>query len=205
VDPVACPTSPAAVALAPYREASQRVRDKVIHHLDEHCAAFIRLSPFATLATVSPDGWPEVSPRGGGPGFVRVLDRSRLALPDRQGNNRIDSLRNLVENPRAAVMFFVPGIDETLRVYGTTTLTTPDALDVDLTEFGKLPLSVLVLQVERAYFQCSKSVMRSGLWDPDRRVERSVFPPFSQVLRDHCRDASMPDEAQLRAGLALEL
>lgn len=181
------------------------MRDKVIRHLDDHCAAFIRLSPFATLATASPDGWPEVSPRGGDPGFVRVLDGSRLALPDRQGNNRIDSLRNLTANPRAALMFFVPGIDETLRVYGTTTLLPPDALDVDLTDFGKPPLSVLVLQVERAYFQCSKSIMRSGLWDPERKVERSVFPPFSQVLRDHCRDTAIPDEAQLRAGLALEL
>jgi uncharacterized protein len=205
VHPVVPPTGPDAEALAPYREASQRVRDKVIHHLDEHCAAFIRLSPFATLATASPDGWPEVSPRGGDPGFVRVLDETRLALPDRQGNNRIDSLRNLTANPRAALMFFVPGIDETLRVYGTTTLLSPDALDVDLTDFGKPPLSVLVLRVERAYFQCSKSVMRSGLWDPERRVERSVFPPFSQVLRDHCRDVAIPDEAQLRAGLALEL
>jgi uncharacterized protein len=205
VDTAASPNPPDAAALAPYREASQRVRDKVIHHLDEHCAAFVRLSPFATLATASPDGWPDVSPRGGDPGFVRVLDGNRLALPDRQGNNRIDSLRNLAENPRAALMFFVPGIDETLRVYGTTTLLAPEALDVDLTDFGKPPLSVLVLQVEKAYFQCSKSVMRSGLWDPERRVERSVFPPFSQVLRDHCRDASIPDEAQLRAVLALEL
>ena len=204
MDPVPSPAGPDAEALAPYREASQRVRDKVIHRLDEHCTAFIRLSPFATLATASPDGWPEVSPRGGDPGFVRVLGESRLALPDRQGNNRIDSLHNLAANPRAALMFFVPGIEETLRVYGTTTLTTPGALDVDLTDFGKPPLSVLVLQVERAYFQCSKSVMRSGLWDPERRVERSVFPPFSQVLRDHCR-AEMPDEATLRAGLALEL
>jgi PPOX class probable FMN-dependent enzyme len=191
--------------LARYRDPSQRVRDKVIGHLDEHCAAFIRLAPFATLATASPDGWPEVSPRGGDPGFVRVLDEHRLALPDRQGNNRVDSLRNLAANPRAALMFFVPGIDETLRVYGTTTLAGPDVLGIDLTEFGRPPLSVLVLQVERAYFQCSKSVMRSGLWDPGRRVERSAFPPFSQVLRDHCRDATVPDEAQLRAGLAEEL
>ena len=205
VDPAASPPDRGTDALAPYREASKRVRDKVIHHLDEHCAAFVRLSPFATLATASPDGWPEVSPRGGDPGFVRVLDEHRLALPDRQGNNRIDSLHNLAANPRAALMFFVPGIDETLRVYGTTTLLAPDALDVDLTDFGKPPLSVLVLQVERAYFQCSKSVMRSGLWDPERRVERSVFPPFSQVLRDHCRDTTIPDEAHLRAGLALEL
>ena len=206
MDTAAVPAAPPAEeVLARYRDASKLVRDKVIHHLDEHCAAFVRLSPFATLATASPDGWPEVSPRGGDPGFVRVLDEHRLALPDRQGNNRIDSLHNLAANPRASLMFFVPGIDETLRVYGTTTLLAPDALDVDLTDFGKPPLSVLVLQVERAYFQCSKSVMRSGLWDPERRVERSVFPPFSQVLRDHCRDAAIPDEAQLRAGLALEL
>jgi PPOX class probable FMN-dependent enzyme len=207
VDPIAAPHSRPddEGVLARYRAPGQRVLDKVIHRLDEHCTAFIRLAPFATLATASADGWPEVSPRGGDPGFVRVLDDSRLAMPDRQGNNRVDSLRNLAENPRAAVMFFVPGIDETLRVYGTTTLVAPDALDIDLTEFGKAPLSVLVLQVERAYFQCSKAVMRSGLWDPERRVERSAFPPFSQVLRDHCRDATIPDEATLRAGLALEL
>jgi uncharacterized protein len=200
VDPV-----PDQDVLARYRAPGQRVLDKVIHHLDEHCAAFIALSPFATLATASAEGWPEVSPRGGDPGFVRVLDGSRLALPDRQGNNRVDSLRNVAENPRAALMFFVPGIDETLRVYGRTTLVEPDALGMDLTEFGRAPLSVLVLQVERAYFQCSKSVMRSGLWDPERRVDRSVFPPFSQVLRDHCRDETIPDEETLRAGLRLEL
>jgi PPOX class probable FMN-dependent enzyme len=214
VDPAAVPGPPpvpdsgadsGAEVLDGYRTASQRVMDKVIVHLDDHCTAFIRLSPFATLATASAEGWPEVSPRGGDPGFVRVLDGNRLALPDRLGNNRVDSLRNLAGNPRAALMFFVPGIDETLRVYGSTTLVASDALGVDFTEFGKAPLSVLVLRVERAYFQCSKAVMRSGLWDPGRRVERSVFPPFSQVLRDHCRDDTVPDEATLRASLALEL
>src|SRR3954466_1272651 len=191
--------------LTRYHDPSRLVQDKVIDHLDRHCAAFIGLSPFATLATASADGWPDVSPRGGDPGFVRVLDGSRLAMPDRQGNNRVDSLRNLAVNPRAAVMFFVPGIDETLRVFGTTTLHGPDDLGLDLTEFGRAPLSVLVLQVERAYFQCSKAVMRSGLWDPERRVDRSAFPPFSEILRDHCRDDTIPDEATLRDGLAREL
>ncbi len=191
--------------LSGYRAPGRRVLDKVIHRIDEHCAAFVRLSPFAVLSTASPDGEPEVSPRGGDPGFVKVLDEHRLLLPDRQGNNRVDSLRNLTANPRAALMFLVPGIDETLRVYGTATLLPPDALDVDLTDFGKPPLSVLVLHVERAYFQCGKAVMRSELWNPERRVERSVFPPFSQVLRDHCRDESMPDEETLRAGLREEL
>jgi uncharacterized protein len=188
-----------------YRAPGQRVLDKVIHRIDQHCAAFIRLAPFATLATASADGWPDVSPRGGDPGFVRVLDEQRLAMPDRQGNNRVDSLRNLAGNPRAALMFFVPGIDETLRVYGTTELLPPDAVDLDLSDFGRPPLSLLVLRVERAYFQCSKAVMRSGLWNPESRVQRSVFPPFSQVLRDHCNDDSMPDEETLRAGLREEL
>jgi uncharacterized protein len=206
VDPAdASPSGADTAVLAGYRAASQRVRDKVIHHLDRHCTDFIRLAPFATLATASADGWPDVSPRGGDPGFVRVLDGTHLAMPDRLGNNRVDSLRNLARNPRAALMFFVPGIDETLRVYGTTSLVPADALGIDFTEFGRQPLSVLVLAVERAYFQCSKAVMRSGLWAPERRVERSVFPPLSQVLRDHCRDDTIPDEATLRAELALEL
>jgi uncharacterized protein len=103
------------------------------------------------------------------------------------------------------LMFFVPGIDETLRMYGTTSLVPTGALGIDVTEFGRQPLSVLVLEVERAYFQCSKAVMRSGLWDPERRVERSAFPPFSEILRDHCRDDTIPDEATLRDGLAREL
>ena len=90
-------------------------------------------------------------------------------------------------------------------MYGRTALHGSDDLGIDLTEFGRPPLSVLVLHVDRAYFQCSKSVMRSELWNPERRVERSVFPPFSQVLRDHCRDESMPDEETLRAGLRQEL
>jgi PPOX class probable FMN-dependent enzyme len=194
-----------AAVLERYRVPNQRVLDKVIHRIDEHCAAFVRLSPFAVLSTASPDGEPDVSPRGGDAGFVKVLDEHRLLLPDRQGNNRVDSLRNLAANPRAALMFLVPGIDETLRVYGRTALHGPDELGIDLTEFGRPPLSVLVLHVEKAYFQCSKSVMRSELWNPERRVERSVFPPFSQVLRDHCRDDTMPDEETLRAGLRLEL
>src|SRR3954464_9835798 len=172
-----------------YRAPGQRVLDKVISRIDGHCAAFIRLAPFATLATASPDGWPDVSPRGGDPGFVHVLDEHRLALPDRQGNNRLDSLRKVVANPRAALMFFVPGIDETLRVYGTTSIVAPDALGIDVTEFGRPPLSVLVLQGRSAFFQCSKAIMRAGLWAPSRGVDGSFFPPFSQVLRDHCDDS----------------
>ena len=192
--------------LAGYRPPSQLVQDKVVDHLDRHCRAFIGLSPFATLATADAEGWPDVSPRGGDPGFVHVLDEHRLVLPDRPGNNRVDSLRNVAANLRVALLFLVPGIEETLRVFGTAALTDPATLDVDLTEFGRAPRSLLVVTVTSAYFQCAKAVMRSGLWDPERWVERSVFPPFSEVQRDHCRDASIPqDDAGLRADLAREL
>ncbi|MGY1839884.1 MULTISPECIES: MSMEG_1061 family FMN-dependent PPOX-type flavoprotein [unclassified Modestobacter] len=192
--------------LAGYRPPSQLVLDKEIDRIDRHCAAFIGLSPFATLATADADGWPEISPRGGDPGFVHVLDEHRLALPDRTGNNRVDSLRNLIDNPRAALLFFVPGAEETLKVFGTTSLAGPDDLGVDLTEFGRAPRSVLVIQVQRAYFQCGKAVMRSGLWDPSTHVDRSTMTPFGEVLREHCRlDTPLPDDATIRADLAREL
>jgi uncharacterized protein len=192
--------------LAGYRTPSQLVQDKEIDHVDEHCRRFIELSPFATLATADADGWPDVSPRGGDAGFVKVLDPHRLALPDRPGNNRVDSLRNLAANPRAALLFFVPGIEETLRVFGTAELVPSDALGLDLTEFGREPRSVLVVSVRRAFFQCAKAVMRSGLWDPARQVPRSAWPPFGEVLKDHCRLATpLPDDATMRAELATEL
>jgi PPOX class probable FMN-dependent enzyme len=191
--------------LAGYRAPSRLVQDKEIDHVDRHCRSFIELSPFAVLSTAAADGWPEVSPRGGDPGFVKVLDEHRLVLPDRQGNNRVDSLRKVTANPKVALLFFVPGIEETLKVFGTTELLAADALDLDLTEFGRQPRSVLLIEVQRAYFQCPKAVMRSGLWDPSRQVPRSVWPPFGEVLKDHCRLPAPLDEAEMRAELATEL
>ena len=200
------PATPDAAVLAGYRAPSQLVLDKEIDRVDAHCAAFIGLSPFAMLSTASADGWPEISPRGGGPGFVHVLDEHRLALPDRTGNNRLDSLRNLAENPRVALQFFVPGFEETLKVFGTTTLLAPDELDVDLAEFGKPPRSVLLIQVTSAYLHCAKAVMRAGLWDAEAQVDRATFTPFGQMIRDHCAlEAPLPDDATIRAELAEEL
>jgi PPOX class probable FMN-dependent enzyme len=206
VQPTVGIDNPDAAVLAGYRAPSQLVVDKVIDRIDRHCAEFIALSPFATLATADADGWPDVSPRGGAPGFVRVLDEHRLALPDRQGNNRVDSLRNAVANPRAALLFLIPGVEETLKVFGTTSLVGADELGLDLTEFGRAPRSVLLVQVQRAYFQCGKAVMRAALWDPASRVERSALTPFGQVLKDHCRlTTPLPDDATIRAELATEL
>ncbi len=189
-----------------YRAPSQLVLDKEIDRIDRHCRAFIELSPWATLATADADGFPDVSPRGGEPGFVKVLDEHRLALPDRPGNNRTDSLRNVAANPRVALMFLVPGIEETLRVFGTAEIVAPEALDVDLTEFGRPPRSVLVLQVQRAYFQCAKSLMRSGLWEPERWPGRGSFAGMGEILRDHCRlPAPLPPDDVMRRELAQDL
>ena len=189
-----------------YREAPQLVWDKEIDRIDRHCRSFIALSPWATLATADADGFPDVSPRGGEPGFVRVLDEHTLALPDRPGNNRIDSLRNVQGDPRVALMFLVPGIEETLRVYGTAAVLQPDEVAVDLAEFGRAPKSVLVLDVQRAFFQCAKSLMRSGLWEPERWPGRGDFASIGQVFRDHCDlPAPLPPDEVMRAELAEEL
>jgi hypothetical protein len=199
-------STPTQEPLAAYRETSRVARDKEIDRIDPHCRAFIEISPWATLATADADGWPDVSPRGGGRGFVKVLDEHRLALPDRQGNNRIDSLRNVAANPRVALMFLVPGIEEVLRVFGTATIAGPDDLGLDLTEFNRAPLSVLVVEVQRAYFQCAKSLIRSGLWDPESWGGRGDFAPIGQVFRDHCQlPAPLPPDDVLRAGLLPEL
>ncbi len=189
-----------------YRLPSQMVRDKEIDRIDGHCRAFIEISPWATLATADADGSPDVSPRGGEPGFVKVLDEHRLVLPDRPGNNRIDSLRNVAVNPRVSLMFLVPGIEETLRVFGTASVVEPGDVEMDLTEFGRAPRSVLVLHVRRAYFQCAKSLMRSGLWEPEKWPGRGDFPPIGQVFRDHCQlPTPLPPDDVMRADLALEL
>ncbi len=199
-------STPTQEPLAAYRAPNRIPLDKVIDRIDSHCRAFIEISPWATLATADADGWPDVSPRGGERGFVKVLDEHRLVLPDRPGNNRIDSLRNVAANPKVALMFVVPRIEEVLRVYGTATITGPDDLGLDLTEFGRAPLSVLVVDVQRAYFQCAKSLIRSGLWDPESWGGRGDFPAIGTVFRDHCQlPAPLPPDDVLRAGLLPEL
>ena len=137
---------------------------------------------------------------------MRVLDEHRLVLPDRPGNNRIDSLRNVLVNPKVALMFVVPGIEETLRVYGPGVVRDPLDVDADLTEFGRAPKSVLLVQVQRAFFQCAKSLMRSGLWEPERWPGRGDFASIGQVFRDHCDlPAPLPPDEVMRADMAQEL
>ena len=143
--------------------------------------AFIEAAPFVALATRGPEGL-DCSPRGDGPGFVRVQDEKTLLLPDRRGNNRIDSLRNIVRDPSVALLFLIPGIGETLRVNGHAAI----SIDPDLLESfaidGKAPKSVIVITVDAVYFQCARAILRSELWNPKKHVARGSLPSAGQIL-----------------------
>lgn len=174
-----------AEVLSSYAAPVERVLAKEIGELDVHCRAFLALCTFAVLSTATADGEPDVAPRGGEPGFLHVLDDHTLVLPDRAGNNRLDSLRKLAANPRVALLCLVPGIDETLRIYGRTELVAADESPVEAVEHGRPPRSVLVVHVEKAYLHCAKALMRGGLWDPDAQVPREAFPSAGEVLKAH--------------------
>ena len=178
-----------------YGQVEMRSKAKEADHLIPEYAAFVERSPFCMLATVGPEGV-DVSPRGDPPGeFVRIADPKTLHLPDRRGNNRTDSLRNIVRDPRASMIFMIPGIGETLRVNGTADL----AVDPDLLEShainGKAPRCVVRLHVETVYFQCQKALARSRLWDPASRVPREEVPTAGQMLQALIRSEPFDGEA----------
>lgn len=154
---------------------------KELDYISDHYRAFIEAAPFVVLATAGPDGL-DCTPRGDPPGFVRVVDRQTLLLPDRRGNNRVDSLRNLIVDPRIALLFLIPGVGETLRVNGRAAISLEPALCASFAMAGKAPRSVIVVTAERVYFQCPKALVRSRLWDPSRHVERRSLPSSGQIL-----------------------
>jgi uncharacterized protein len=154
---------------------------KEVDHVPPVYRAFIEAAPFVALATAGPGGL-DLSPRGDPPGFVTVADPHTLLIPDRRGNNRIDSLRNLMHDPRLALLFLIPGVGETLRVNGTGTISVAPELLARFPAQGKLPRSVIVVAVERVYFQCPKALVRSELWNPDKHVPRSALPSSGTIL-----------------------
>jgi len=154
---------------------------KEIDHINAEYRAFIEAAPFFALSTCGPEGV-DCSPRGDEPGFVRVADEKTLMIPDRRGNNRVDSLRNIVRDPRVSLLFLIPGIGETIRVIGRATISADPALLESFVFAGKTPRSVLVVTVESVYFQCSKAIIRSKLWDPSRLVDRKSLPSNGTVL-----------------------
>jgi PPOX class probable FMN-dependent enzyme len=157
---------------------------KTMPKLDAHFRAFLALSPFAVLATCDDAGRMDNSPRGDAPGFVLVLDDSTLLLPDRPGNRRVDSFSNILANPNVGLIFFVPGINETVRISGRARVTTDKTLLARAEAQGKVPVTGMLITVEEACFHCAKALLRSKLWDPDTRIERARFPTFGRVLAD---------------------
>lgn len=154
---------------------------KEIDHLIPAYQKLVELSPFATLATVGPGGL-DCSPRGDQPGFVRVLDPKTLAMPDRRGNNRIDSLRNIVADPRVALLFLIPGSGTTFRVNGKAVITTDESLCQSFAVEGKAPRSVIVITVEAAYFQCARAILRANLWDNSHHAPKEAVPTPGDIL-----------------------
>jgi PPOX class probable FMN-dependent enzyme len=155
---------------------------KVSDHVHPLYRPWIAASPFAVLATLGPHGL-DTSPRGDAPGFVTVLDTKTLLLPDRRGNQRIDSLRNLVHDPRMALLFLIPGFGEALRVNGRARISAHPDLCARFAVDGKAPASVLVIGVASVYFQCARAIKRSGLWDPAQHVAVGCLPSPGTILQ----------------------
>ncbi len=154
---------------------------KEIDHVNAHYRAFIEAAPFCALATNGADGL-DCTPRGDPPGFVRVADEKTLLIPDRRGNNRIDSLRNLLHDPRISLMFMIPGCGEVIRVNGRAAISVDPELCRSFVFNDKVPRSVLVVSVERVYYQCAKAIMRSRLWDASTQVDRKSLPSAGTIL-----------------------
>jgi uncharacterized protein len=181
-----------------YGEPSERARLKQIDRLDEHCRTLIAASPFLVLATCGPDG-ADCSPRGEEPGFVHVLDDRTLIFPDRRGNNRLDSLRNIVQHPEVGLLFLIPGMSETLRVNGSATLSVDPELLGRFGHAGTLPRTVVCVRVREAFIQCSKALRRAELWNPERFVRRSDLPSLGEILAAHTGGSVDPEEYDRRA------
>jgi PPOX class probable FMN-dependent enzyme len=189
-----------------YRHPHELVRRKKIDHLDEGCRAVIAATPLVLLATSAPDGSCEVSPRGGPPGFVQVIDEHRLAIPDLAGNNLVDSITNIIANPHVGLLFVLPGRDETLRVNGRAWLVTDDDVLSGFTAELKRPKAAIGVAVETAFVHCAKSFRRGRVWDPSSWAPDAA-PSAAELLTCHIALEVTPDQlaADLEQGYAHDL
>jgi len=156
---------------------------KEIDHINHGYRRLIEAAPFVAVATAGPEGL-DCSPKGDAPGFVRILDDKTLAIPDRPGNNRIDGFRNILRDPRIALLFLIPGVGETLRVNGRAAISVDPELMQSFAVNGKLPRSVLLVHIESIYFHCSKAIVRSKLWDEATKVDRKSLPSLGTLIAE---------------------
>ncbi len=167
-----------------HKSPTERAVGKELQQLEPHSKRFIELSPFLVLSTANAAGQADSSPRGGAPGFVKVTGDKQLLIPDAPGNNRLDSLRNILETKQVGLLFFLPGIEETLRVNGRATLSTDPALLQLVNDESWTPKLVIQVEIEALYMHCAKAILRCKLWSAAAQIERDAFPTIGQILKD---------------------
>ena len=181
---------------AHYRAPSERSRRKAIDRLDAHCRTFIAHAPFLVIGTAAANGGPgDVSPRGDGPGFVHVVDDRTILIPDRPGNNRLDTLSNILANPEVAVIFMIPGFDETLRINGRAGLTDDAELLDRMAMGGKPALLAIRVGVREAYIHCNRALRRARLWDEASKPDRAILPGGGRMVHEMAELSGDPEEA----------
>jgi len=181
-----------------YPPAKERSVKKQLRQLDRHCLRFISLSPFVVLSSGTLEGGFDASPRGGEPGFVKAPDARTLLIPDAPGNNRLDTLENILANGRLGLLFLIPGVDETLRVNGKARLLDDPALLQSFANEKRTPKLAIEVKVEDVYLHCAKALMRSKLWSAESRVERAVLPTMGQMLADQIGEPALAEtQAQM--------
>lgn len=187
-----------------FHPANDAVTKKCLDHIHDHARAFIERSPFMFIGSQSAGGHADVTPRGDPPGFVKVLDDNKtLLIPDRPGNNRIDTLRNLVSNPRIGLIFLIPGFDETMRVNGQAQLTRDPDLLATMAVQGRVPKIAIAVRVEEVYIHCAKAIRRAKIWDQATHQERSEFPSMAKVMLDHAYGA--PDDPEVMKAIDADM
>ena len=167
-----------------YGAASERASLKVMRSLDRHAQQFIALSPFVVLASSNASGQMDASPRGGDPGFVKVIDNQTLLIPDAPGNNRLDTLENILDTGQLGLLFMLPGFDETLRINGQAVLSTEPSALQQCADARRTPVLVIRVRVQAVYLHCAKAFMRAQLWNPSRHAQRHLMPSMGEMLRD---------------------
>jgi PPOX class probable FMN-dependent enzyme len=181
--------------------ASEGAAGKTMYRIERYARQFIGLSPFCCLATSDGKGNADVTPRGDKPGFVRVINETTLLIPERPGNNRMDSLRNIIQNPSLGMLFLIPGFEDTLRVNGRGRVTKDPGLLADSAVDGKLPKFGILIAIDETFFHCAKAFRRSGLWDVKAQVPRNTMPTLARMIMDQMAEKAhekLPDQSEVK-------